>query len=87
MSSTEEDNKNEITSDSNGQNGTPSSRTTPHGTPKRDSISLRSLRKSTRLSVYLYIVSHYKLSDEQREFVANFQAKLNLAEIQSALKF
>jgi len=74
-------------SDSKGQTGHPSSRTTRHSTPNRDGISMRTLRRSTRLSVYLFIVSHFRVSDEQREYVANFQAKLNLAEVQSALKF
>jgi hypothetical protein len=35
----------------------------------------------------LYIQAHYKLEDRQIEYIAHFQAKLNLAEIQSALKF
>lgn len=70
-----------------GREGNTPSRTTRPGIPKRNGISLRKLRRSTRLSVYLYICAHYKLTDQQREFVAHFQSKLNLAEIQSALKF
>lgn len=46
-----------------------------------------SLRKSTRLGVWLYIQLHYKLKDPQIEYIARFQAKLNLAEIQRALEF
>jgi len=84
----DESSKTQRMSDSKGLNEHPSSRTTRHSTPNRDGkLSMRTLRRSTRLSVYLYICAHYKLSDEQREYVAYFQAKLNLSEIQSALKF
>jgi len=65
----------------------PSDRTACRGTPSQIVNLARNLKKSTRLSVYLYIIAHNKVEDRQREFVANFQAKLNLDEIQSALKF
>jgi hypothetical protein len=45
------------------------------------------MRKSTRLGVFLYIQLHNKLESLQVEYIAHFQAKLNLAEIQRALEF
>lgn len=44
-------------------------------------------KKSTRLALFLYIQAHYQLDSRQLEYIAHFQAKLNLDEIQSALKF
>jgi hypothetical protein len=45
------------------------------------------LRKSTRLGIFLYIQLHNKLEERQVEYIARFQAKLNLDEIQRALEF
>lgn len=59
-------------------------------TPRPDNPSRLAparLRRSTLLAIYLYLSAHNRISDQQREFIAHFQAKLNLAEIQSALKF
>jgi len=50
-------------------------------------ISRTRLKKSTKLALYLYIQAHYKLDQRQLEFIAHFQSRLNLDEIQSALKF
>jgi len=65
--------------------------TTSSRTPQLDSPSGRSQpardSKSIRLAVYLYISSHYRISDNQREWIAHFQARLNLTQIQKALKF
>lgn len=65
----------------------PSDRTTCRDTPSQSVNLTRNLKKSTRLSVYLYISAHYRVEDRQREYIANFQSRLNLDEIQSALKF
>lgn len=61
-------------------------RTPRHSNPRKI-VSLSQLKKSTRLAIYLYILAHYKLHERQLEYIAHFQAKLNLDEIQSALKF
>lgn len=61
-------------------------RTTQRDTPT-SSVNGTRLKKSTKLALYLYIQAHYKLDQRQLEFIAHFQAKLNLDEIQSALKF
>jgi len=60
---------------------------TPHRNNPTQLVRLADLKKATRLSIYLYISAHYTLADRQHEFIAHFQAKLNLDEIQSALKF
>lgn len=45
------------------------------------------MSRSIRLAVYLYKIAFSKVSSQQREYVANLQAKMNLAEIQKAYGF
>lgn len=45
------------------------------------------VRKVIRLAIFLYKSAHETLSDEQRAWIANFQSKMNLTQIQLSLKF
>jgi len=59
----------------------------PSRQPQSTGQSGHGLRKSTLLGIYLYIAAHYRLEDRQVEYIARFQGRLNLSEIQRALKF
>lgn len=61
-------------------------RTPQLGSPRGNS-NPRAMKKATRLGLYLYISAHIKLKDQQIAYIANFQAKLNLEEVQRALQF
>jgi len=61
-------------------------RTARPGTPSQIT-SLTRFKRKTLLAIYLYKLAHETCSEEQREYVAYFQAKLNLGEVQSALQF
>lgn len=65
----------------------PSSRTPHPCIPSQIREIWRGLKKGTRLGLFLYLQAHNSLDDRQCEYIAHFQAKLNLSEIQSALKF
>jgi hypothetical protein len=45
------------------------------------------LSKANRLAVFYYFSLHYNLREAQRQYVAHFQARLNLDQVQKALKF
>lgn len=64
----------------------PSDRTPQRDTPTWNGLPGRP-RKVIRLSIYLYIAAHNRLSQAQRDYIANFQSRMNLAEVSSAMKF
>lgn len=53
--------------------------------PQRESLSRTS--RSIRLGAVLYFAAHNHLEDEQREWIARFQSRLNLDEVRKAVQF
>lgn len=53
----------------------------------RSSNKRARLSRANRLGLYLYTLAHFQTEDAQRQYVAYFQGRLNLEEVQKAMKF
>lgn len=64
-----------------------SDRTARRDIPNQVRDSWRSQTKSIRLALMLYRASHFQLEELQIQYIADFQRRLDLSQIQKALRF